>query len=75
MPTNLFRRFSRFTAGRRRWRRQHLYMVRVFKILSEEDGPLPKKREQRLSLLMEEIKRGLVMYDVTPIKKSPEESA
>jgi DNA-directed RNA polymerase subunit K/omega len=41
------------------------------RILSE-DGPLPKKAER---LAMEEVRRGLVMYDVTPIKKSPEESA
>jgi len=33
---------------------------------------LPKKAER---LAMEEVRRGLVMYDVTPIKKSPEESA
>jgi DNA-directed RNA polymerase subunit K/omega len=37
-----------------------------------EDGPLPKKAER---LAMEEVRRGLVMYDVTPVKKVPEESA
>ena len=41
------------------------------RILADE-GPLPKKAER---LAMEEVRRGLVMYDVTPIKKSPEESA
>ena len=41
------------------------------RILAEE-GPLPKKAER---LAMEEVRRGLVMYDVTPIKKAPEESA
>ena len=30
-----------------------------------EDGPLPKKAER---LAMEEVKRGLVMYDVPPPK-------
>jgi len=30
-----------------------------------EDGPLPKKAER---LAMEEVKRGLVMYDVPPVK-------
>src|SRR5258705_204003 len=34
------------------------------RILSEE-GPLPKKAER---LAMEEVKRGLVMYDVPPVK-------
>ena len=36
------------------------------RILSEE-GPLPKKAER---LAMEEVRRGLVMYDVPPPKKS-----
>jgi len=31
-----------------------------------EDGPLPRKAER---LAMEEVKRGLVMYDVPPPKK------
>lgn len=35
------------------------------RILSEE-GPLPRKAER---LAMEEVKRGLVMYDVPPPKK------
>src|SRR5207249_7243525 len=34
------------------------------RILSE-DGPLPRKAER---LAMEEVKRGLVMYDVPPVK-------
>jgi len=34
------------------------------RILSEE-GPLPHKAER---LAMEEVKRGLVMYDVPPVK-------
>ena len=34
------------------------------RILSE-DGPLPKKAER---LAMEEVKRGLVMYDVPEVK-------
>jgi len=34
------------------------------RILSEE-GPLPRKAER---LAMEEVKRGLVMYDVPPVK-------
>jgi DNA-directed RNA polymerase subunit K/omega len=33
-----------------------------------EDGPLPKKAER---LAMEEVKRGLVMYDVPPVKGAP----
>jgi DNA-directed RNA polymerase subunit K/omega len=43
------------------------------RILSEE-GPLPKKAER---LAMEEVKRGLVMYDVPPPKgfKSEAENA
>ena len=36
------------------------------RILSEEGGPLPRKAER---LAMEEVKRGLVMYDVPPPKK------
>ena len=31
-----------------------------------DDGPLPRKAER---LAMEEVKRGLVMYDVPPVKK------
>jgi DNA-directed RNA polymerase subunit K/omega len=34
------------------------------RILSD-DGPLPRKAER---LAMEEVKRGLVMYDVPPVK-------
>ena len=34
------------------------------RILSDE-GPLPRKAER---LAMEEVKRGLVMYDVPPVK-------
>ena len=37
------------------------------RILSEE-GPLPRKAER---LAMEEVKRGLVMYDVPPVKGAP----
>src|SRR5213083_2427568 len=38
------------------------------RILSE-DGPLPHKAER---LAMEEVKRGLVMYDVPKVKGAPE---
>jgi DNA-directed RNA polymerase subunit K/omega len=38
------------------------------RILSEE-GPLPKKAER---LAMEEVRRGLVMYDVPPPKRKVE---
>jgi DNA-directed RNA polymerase subunit K/omega len=38
------------------------------RILSEE-GPLPKKAER---LAMEEVRRGLVMYDVPPPKRNGE---
>jgi DNA-directed RNA polymerase subunit K/omega len=38
------------------------------RILADE-GPLPKKAER---LAMEEVKRGLVMYDVPPVKGLPE---
>jgi DNA-directed RNA polymerase subunit K/omega len=41
------------------------------RILSEE-GPLPKKAER---LAMEEVRRGLVMYDVPPAKPKGTESA
>jgi len=37
------------------------------RILSD-DGPLPKKAER---LAMEEVKRGLVMYEVPPPKGAP----
>jgi DNA-directed RNA polymerase subunit K/omega len=37
------------------------------RILSD-DGPLPRKAER---LAMEEVKRGLVMYDVPPVKGAP----
>ncbi len=37
------------------------------RILSEEGGPLPRKAER---LAMEEVRRGLVMYDV-PEPKAP----
>ena len=33
-----------------------------------EEGPLPRKAER---LAMEEVKRGLVMYDVPPVKGAP----
>jgi len=41
------------------------------RILSE-DGPLPRKAER---LAMEEVKRGLVMYDVPPNKPKEAEGA
>lgn len=41
------------------------------RILSEE-GPLPKKAER---LAMEEVRRGLVMYDVPPPKTNGAEGA
>ena len=41
------------------------------RILSE-DGPLPKKAER---LAMEEVRRGLVMYDVPPAKPKKAEGA
>lgn len=41
------------------------------RILSE-DGPLPRKAER---LAMEEVKRGLVMYDVPPSKAKGAEGA
>ena len=41
------------------------------RILSE-DGPLPRKAER---LAMEEVKRGLVMYDVPPVKGAGAERA
>jgi DNA-directed RNA polymerase subunit K/omega len=41
------------------------------RILSE-DGPLPKKAER---LAMEEVRRGLVMYDVPPPKPNRAESS
>jgi len=41
------------------------------RILAEE-GPLPKKAER---LAMEEVRRGLVMYDVPPAKPKEAEGA
>jgi len=41
------------------------------RILSDE-GPLPHKAER---LAMEEVKRGLVMYDVSPVKGAGAEGA
>jgi DNA-directed RNA polymerase subunit K/omega len=41
------------------------------RILAEE-GPLPKKAER---LAMEEVRRGLVMYDVPPAKPKDVEGA
>lgn len=41
------------------------------RILSDE-GPLPKKAER---LAMEEVRRGLVMYDVPPVKRNGSEGA
>ena len=37
-----------------------------------DDGPLPRKAER---LAMEEVKRGLVMYDVPPPKSKDAENA
>ena len=40
--------------------------------IQAEDGPLPHKAER---LAMEEVKRGMVMYDVPPPKKPSMETA
>ena len=40
--------------------------------IQAEDGPLPHKAER---LAMEEVKRGMVMYDVPPPKKPSMENA